>query len=53
VALADGRCITVTASFGLAAFDPQQPASIADLLERADAALYRAKKQGRNRVGLA
>ena len=40
--------ITVTASFGLAMFDGQE--SLDQLLERADEALYRAKRSGRNRV---
>lgn len=42
----DGR--TITASFGVAAHIPDE--SIADLLRRADQALYRAKTEGRNRV---
>ena len=49
-AIADGRSIAVTASFGAAVFDPRAPLSIAELLARADAALYRAKSRGRNRV---
>lgn len=40
----------LTLSFGLAAFDPLRDASGAGLLGRADAALYRAKHLGRNRV---
>ncbi len=43
--------LTVTASFGLAVFGGDtQPSS---LLARADAALYRAKQTGRNRVAVA
>lgn len=42
----DGR--TITASFGVAAHTAGE--SIADLLRRADQALYRAKTEGRNRV---
>ena len=38
----------VTAAFGLAAWQRQE--SAADLLRRADQALYRAKAAGRNRV---
>ncbi len=40
--------IEVTASFGLAAYDGD--AGAAQLLERADAALYRAKQSGRDRT---
>lgn len=42
--------IAVTASFGVAAFDPQRDDSVDALFRRADAALYRAKAEGRNRV---
>ena len=38
----------VTASFGVAVY--QDGDSVADVLARADAALYRAKAAGRNRV---
>jgi diguanylate cyclase len=39
---------TVTLSIGVAAFRPGEP--LAEMLGRADAALYHAKKNGRNRV---
>jgi diguanylate cyclase (GGDEF)-like protein len=42
----------VTASFGVASF-PQHGATIAHLLRAADAALYAAKRQGRDRVEFA
>ncbi|WP_179118698.1 diguanylate cyclase [Solemya velum gill symbiont] len=42
----------VTASFGVATFRVEDH-SITDLLSRADAALYRAKEDGRNRVCMA
>lgn len=46
--LGDPDCL-YTASFGVAAFRAETP-TIASLLGRADAALYRAKDLGRNRV---
>jgi diguanylate cyclase len=45
------RIGTITASFGLAAFEGD--GTVADVLGRADAALYRAKRNGRNRVAAA
>jgi diguanylate cyclase (GGDEF)-like protein len=44
----EGRDIPVTASIGLSDLRPDDDAQ--ELLERADAALYRAKQNGRNRV---
>ncbi|WP_122975311.1 diguanylate cyclase domain-containing protein, partial [Xanthomonas citri] len=38
-----------TASFGAASF-PAHASTVASLLQRADAALYRAKQGGRNQV---
>jgi diguanylate cyclase (GGDEF)-like protein len=43
----------ITASVGIAVFDPSRPSSIEDLLSMADAALYEAKRSGRNRSFLA
>lgn len=40
----------ITISFGVAELDPAQDDSPEDCLRRADAALYRAKAEGRNRV---
>ncbi|MHB1952074.1 MAG: putative bifunctional diguanylate cyclase/phosphodiesterase, partial [Acidiferrobacteraceae bacterium] len=46
---ADNRSLTLKASIGIATF-PADGESIADLLPRADAALYRAKREGGDRV---
>jgi diguanylate cyclase (GGDEF)-like protein len=40
----------ITVSIGICAFDPARPESAEALVARADAALYRAKDEGRNRV---
>jgi diguanylate cyclase (GGDEF)-like protein len=51
---ADGSELRVTASFGVTSFTPSSQKEdlimAATLLERADQCLYRAKKEGRNRV---
>jgi diguanylate cyclase (GGDEF)-like protein len=46
-----GDRITLTASIGLASY-PQHGATLEELLEHADSALYIAKRAGRDRVGL-
>jgi diguanylate cyclase (GGDEF)-like protein len=45
--------VKVTASVGIAVFDPERPMSIDELLGMADGALYEAKRSGRNRAILA
>lgn len=47
----DGRRIEMTASFGVAC-DSSRDESLADIIVRADRALYRSKRSGRNRVDL-
>jgi len=42
--------LSVTASFGIAGLDSGKTSDLDELLSRADAALYRAKQQGRNRI---
>jgi two-component system, cell cycle response regulator len=44
--------VVVTASFGIASLE-QEPESFVQLVERADAALYEAKRSGRNRISVA
>jgi diguanylate cyclase (GGDEF)-like protein/PAS domain S-box-containing protein len=50
--VAGGHALTVTISVGIAVLDGLQP-DFSELMRRADAALYVAKRQGRNRVALA
>jgi two-component system chemotaxis response regulator CheY len=49
----DGAGLTVTASFGLAGFQGTHAPDLNRLISLADAALYSAKRLGRNRVELA
>ena len=49
--LIDGHSLRVTVSVGVSAY-PQDGADIASLLKRADDAMYRAKRAGRNRYAL-
>ena len=48
----NGSTVQVTASFGVAGFSGKQAPEFNQLVAQADAALYRAKDQGRNRVEL-
>ncbi len=50
--LVNGEQLRYTASFGVAEFDAKE-LSLSSFLARADEALYRAKRNGRNRVELA
>lgn len=51
IELADGSSvIRITASFGMAAYDIEPRENTDPLIKRADDALYRAKREGRNRV---
>jgi diguanylate cyclase (GGDEF)-like protein len=49
----DGKVLTVTASFGVAGFDGKHAPDLNQLISRADAALYSAKRLGRNRIEFA
>lgn len=49
----DARTLTLTASFGVAVFEGTQAPDFSKLVARADAALYSAKRGGRNRVEMA
>ena len=46
------KVLGVTASLGIAAFPESKAVDGTDLVRRADRALYRAKKTGKNRVEL-
>ena len=46
----DGNEFSVTASMGIAGYDPQRHDSYKELVKDADCALYEAKHQGRNRA---
>ena len=47
------RRLKVTVSFGIAGFEVPPAQDLADLIAQADAALYSAKRLGRNRVEMA
>jgi len=45
-----GEKTKVTVSIGINAISPDETSVYADLIEKADQALYRAKEEGRNRI---
>jgi diguanylate cyclase (GGDEF)-like protein len=47
---ADDRTLNITASIGVAAYDPESKMTATELIDVADKALYDAKNSGRNRV---
>jgi diguanylate cyclase (GGDEF)-like protein len=49
----DGSDLTVTASFGVTGFEGSQAPDLSQLISQADAALYSAKRLGRNRIEFA
>ncbi|MCB1152649.1 MAG: GGDEF domain-containing protein [Deltaproteobacteria bacterium] len=49
----DGRVLRVTASFGVAQFEPGQGTTVDHLMRQADEAHYEAKRSGKDRVCLA
>ena len=50
IVLPDGTQLSVTATFGIAEFDPEAHGSGQDVFEAADQALYAGKQLGRNRL---
>ncbi len=48
----DGQALSVTASFGIASYPESGEGTAEDVIRRADTALYRAKRTGKNRVEL-
>lgn len=46
----DGEEFSITASFGVVEYDPDVHASIEELVKSADEMLYRAKRNGKNRI---
>lgn len=46
----DHAAVTVTISLGITSINPDQVLPLDELIDRADQAMYIAKKQGRNRV---
>jgi two-component system, cell cycle response regulator len=48
----EGVALKVTVSIGIALYDKAVEQTVSDLIKQADEALYRAKKEGRNRVNV-
>ena len=53
ITLPDGTQLSITATFGMAQFDPAVHTTGQDLFETADQALYAGKQHGRNRLSTA
>jgi len=51
--MAGNQTVSATASFGIARFRGTEPPDLSALIARADAALYSAKRKGRNRIEVA
>lgn len=49
----DDQTLSITVSIGVASYSPTQESTTHQLIEQADAALYEAKRSGRNRVNSA
>ncbi len=50
IRISEHEAISVTGSFGVIAFEVRRPLALAELIDRADQALYRSKENGRDRI---
>jgi diguanylate cyclase (GGDEF)-like protein len=53
IGIASGKKKNITASFGIATYDTGNAGSLDELIARADAAMYEAKREGKNRICMA